>query len=44
MYLLRNRDDLRSPVMTLNGRDLVLGEKWEGTVEIAPGACAFIVL
>ena len=53
-YTLAGRDGMRSTVMTLNGRDLVLGENDEfpdlggATVseklEIAPGSCAFIVL
>ena len=53
-YVLAGKDGLRSPVMTLNGRDLVLGEGDElpdlsgkavsGTLEIAPCACAFVVL
>ena len=53
-YVLAGKDGLRSRVMTLNGRDLVLGENVElpclcgedvsGTVELAPGSCAFFVL
>lgn len=54
IYALAGRDGLRSSVMTLNGRDLVLGENDElpdlsgetvsaGTLTIASGACAFIV-
>ena len=53
-YVLAGKDGLRSRVMTLNGRDLVLGENDElpclcgetvsGTVELAPGSCAFFVL
>ena len=45
---------MRSSVMTLNGTDLVAGPNGElpalsgvkatGSVEIAPGSCAFIVL
>ena len=45
---------MRSRVITLNGRDLVLGENDElpclcgetisGTLELAPGSCAFIVM
>jgi len=45
---------MRSSVMTLNGTDLVAGPKGElpalagvkvsGSVEIAPGSCAFIVV
>ena len=54
VYTLAGRDGLRSSVMTLNGRDLVLGENDElpclcgeavsGTVEVAPCCCSFIVL
>ena len=54
-YTLAGKDGLRSRVMTLNGRDLVLGENDElpclcgeevaaGTVELAPGTCTFFVL
>ena len=53
-YTLAGRDGMRSTVMTLNGRDLVLGENDEfpdlggamvsEKLEIAPGSCAFIVL
>ena len=53
-YALNGRDGIRSRVMTLNGRDLVLGENDElpdlsgetvsGTVEVAPGSCTFFVL
>ena len=53
-YVLSGKDGLRSTVMQLNGRDLVLGENDElpclcgetvsGTVELAPGCCAFYVL
>ena len=53
-YVLAGRDGLRSRVMTLNGRDLVLGEgdalpclcgeAVSGTVELAPATCAFFVL
>lgn len=53
-YTLAGRDGLRSTVMTLNGRDLVLGENDElpdlsgeavsGKVELAPGTCTFIVV
>ena len=52
-YGLAGQDGLRSSIMTLNGRDLVLGENDElpdlsdeavsGTLEIAHGSCAFIV-
>ena len=55
VYTLAGRDGLRSTVMTLNGRDLVLGENDElpelcgaevaaGKVELAPATCTFIVL
>ena len=53
-YVLAGRDGMRSTVMTLNGRDLVLGEGDElpelsgvsvkGKLELAPGSCAFIVV
>ena len=54
-YTLAGKDGLRSTVMTLNGRDLVLGENDElpclcgasvaaGTVELAPATCTFFVL
>ena len=54
-YVLAGRDGLRSRVMTLNGRDLVLGEEdalpclcgeqtAAGTFTLAPAACAFFVL
>lgn len=53
-YVLAGRDGMRSRIMTLNGRDLVLGEKDAlpnlegvrvcGSVELAPGSCAFFVL
>ncbi|MGN0976723.1 MAG: beta-glucuronidase [Faecousia sp.] len=54
-YTLAGRDGIRSRVMTLNGRDLVLGENDElpdlsgapqaaGTAELAPGSCSFFVL
>ena len=53
-YKLAGKDGLRSSVMTLNGRDLVLGEDSElpdlsgetvsGKIELAPGTCTFIVL
>ena len=54
VYALAGRDGMRSSVMTLNGQDLVAGDKGElpvlsgvaasGKVEIAPGSCTFIVL
>ena len=53
-YVLAGKDGMRSRVMTLNGRDLVLGENDElpdlsgkavsGTVEVAPGSCVFFVI
>ena len=53
-YTLAGKDGLRSTIMTLNGRDLVLGEGDElpclcgeevtGTVELAPATCTFFVL
>ena len=54
-YTLAGRDGVRSTVMTLNGRDLVLGEGDElpclcgeevgsGVVELAPCTCTFFVL
>ena len=53
-YTLAGRDGMRSTVMTLNGRDLVLGENDElpnlsgeavsGKLALAPGSCAFIIL
>ena len=55
VYVLAGRDGIRSTVMTLNGNDLVLGENDKlpaldpvkqaaGTMLLAPGSCAFIVL
>ena len=53
-YTLAGKDGIRSTVMTLNGRDLVLGENDElpclcgeevsGTIELAPETCTFFVL
>ncbi|MBQ8831111.1 MAG: beta-glucuronidase [Oscillospiraceae bacterium] len=54
-YTLAGRDGIRSRVMTLNGKDLILGENDElpclcgeavsaGTIEFAPATCTFIVL
>ena len=54
-YTLSGKDGLRSTVMALNGRDLVLGENDElpclcgdevaaGKVELAPATCTFFVL
>jgi hypothetical protein len=53
-YVLAGETGLRSRVMTLNGRALALGENDElpclcgetvsGTVELAPGSCAFFVI
>ena len=53
--MLSGNGKLRSRTMLLNGRELVLGENDEipvmegeialkGTIEIAPGACAFIII
>ena len=55
VYTLSGKDGLRSTVMQLNGRDLVLGENDElpclcgeevaaGSIELAPATCTFIVL
>ena len=54
VYTLAGRDGIRSTVMTLNGRDLVLGENdalpclcgetVSGTLEVPPCCCSFIVL
>jgi hypothetical protein len=55
VYMLSGDGKLRSRVMLLNGRKLVLGENDEmpslepmkveaGTLEIAPGNCTFIIL
>ena len=54
LYLLEGKTGLRSRIMTLNGRDLQLGENDElpclcgkevsGKVEIPATACAFVVL
>ena len=55
VYTLAGKDGIRSKVMTLNGRDLVLGENdalpdlqgetvAAGAVEVAPGSCTFFVL
>ena len=54
-YTLAGRDGIRSRVMTLNGRELILGENdalpclggeeiSAGTVDLAPGTCTFFVL
>lgn len=54
-YTLSGRDGIRSTVMTLNGRDLVLGEDDAlpdlcgeetpaGQVALAPGSCTFFVM
>ena len=53
-YVLEGRDGLRSRVMTLNGRDLVLGENdelpclcgktVEGKLEVPAMSCAFVVV
>ena len=55
VYALAGKDGIRSKVMTLNGRDLVLDENDElpnlqgetvaaGAVEVAPGSCTFAML
>ena len=54
VYALAGRDGMRSSVMTLNGTDLVAGPNGElpvlsgvkaaGSVEVAPGSWAFVVL
>ena len=55
VYALAGKDGIRSKTMTLNGRELVLGEHDElpnlqgetvtaGTVEVDPGSCTFFVL
>ena len=54
-YTLAGRDGIRSRIMTLNGRELILGENdtlpclcgeeiSAGTVDLAPGTCTFFVL
>ncbi len=53
-YTLAGRDGMRSAVMTLNARELVLGandelpdlsgELTRGKLELAPGSCSFIVI
>ena len=54
VYALTGNGSMRSRTMLLNGKELVLGENdqlpemvpvvKEGTLEIAPGSCTFIVL
>ena len=56
IWVLNGKDGFkRATVMTLNGRDLVLGENWElpdlsgdavaaGKVELAPMTCTFLVV
>lgn len=56
IYVLNGKDgNKRATVMTLNGRDLVLGENWElpdlsgdpvsaGKIELAPMTCTFLVV
>ncbi len=56
IYILAGKDgNKRAAVMTLNGRDLVLGENWElpdlsgapvaaGKIELAPMTCTFLVI
>ena len=53
-YVLAGKTGMRSRIRTLNGTDLVLGENDElpalvgktlsGSVELAPGSCAFFVM
>ena len=56
IWVLNGKDGFkRATVMTLNGKDLVLGENWElpdlsgapvaaGKVELAPMTCTFLVV
>ena len=54
VYALTGTTGMRSRTMSLNGKELVLGEEdalpeltgvtMEDTVDIAPGGCTFIVL
>ena len=56
IWVLNGKDGFkRATVMTLNGKDLVLGENWElpdlsgapiaaGKVELAPMSCTFLVV
>jgi hypothetical protein len=54
LYELSGNGNMRNKVMYLNGKPLALddnnelpclcGEKVEGTVSLAPGSCAFIVI
>ena len=56
IWVLNGKDcNKRATVMTLNGRDLVLGENWElpdlsgdavsaGEVTLAPMTCTFLVV
>lgn len=56
IYTLAGKDgNKRATVMTLNGRDLVLGENWElpdlsgeavaaGKIKLAPMTCTFLVI
>ena len=56
IWVLAGKDGFkRATVMTLNGRDLVLGENWElpdlsgepvkaGKIELAPMTCTFLVV
>ena len=54
VYALTGTTGMRSRTMSLNGRELVLGENdelpeltgvtMEGTLEVAPGSCVFILL
>ena len=54
VYVLTGKTGMRSRTMCLNGKELVLGdgdalpaltgEKASGTITVAPGSCAFIVV
>lgn len=54
VYALTGTTGMRSRTMSLNGKELVLGENdelpeltgvtMEGTLEVAPGSCVFILL
>ena len=54
VYALTGTNGMRSRTMSLNGKELVLGENdelpeltgvtMEGTLEVAPGSCVFILL
>ena len=56
IWVLNGKDNnKRATVMTLNGKDLVLGENWElpdlsgapvaaGKIELAPLSCTYLVV